>query len=254
MHEKRISDFEREDFEQLHILLLKWSSFLGIKEVPSDENMFNMVFFIKENFDNFTLAMVKDAFTKAIARKLPNVNPEHYQNFSPLYVGGILTAYYNYTERARKAYIAASSKVEEDQFKVSESDAEKGMPELVASLVEDPERIGVSGEVVYDYLVKLELLELSNEEKKEIMGKAKVEALQRAKTTLKKGVKLNKLLKSIENHPKSKDAMVISLCKKIGLSIYLDKLGQDGRKKLLENVQLKSDERLKIMQEQEQAS
>ena len=80
MHEKRISDFEREDFEQLHILLLKWSSFLGIKEVPSDENMFNMVFFIKENFDNFTLAMVKDAFTKAIARKLPNVNPEHYQN------------------------------------------------------------------------------------------------------------------------------------------------------------------------------
>ena len=86
------------------------------------------------------------------------------------------------------------------------------------------------------------------------MGKAKVEALQRAKTTLKKGVKLNKLLKSIENHPKSKDAMVITLCKKIGLSIYLDKLGQDGRKKLLENVQLKSDERLKIMQEQEQAS
>ena len=193
----------------------------------------------------------KEAFNLAIARKLPNVEPEHYQNFSPVYVGGILKAYYDYTERARRAYISASGKVDADQFVVKKSDAEEGMPSLVKLCVEDPERIGTSGEVVYDYLVELKLLELSNEEKKEIMEKAKRKATEDAKNEH-KGARLNKLLNSIEKHPKSKNGKVITLCKKMGLSIYLDKLGSEGRNNLLKNVESKSNERLATLRKQEQ--
>lgn len=251
MQEKRIKDFDGEDFRNLHIVLLKWSKFLGIKEVPDEEQIVMLIIFVKEHFNNFTIPMVKEAFNLAIARKLPNVEPEHYQNFSPVYVGGILKAYYDYTERARRAYISASGKVDADQFVVKKSDAEEGMPSLVKLCVEDPERIGTSGEVVYDYLVELKLLELSNEEKKDIMEKAKLKAIEAAKKQH-KGASLNKLLNSITKHPKSKDGKVISLCKKMGLSIYLDKLGSEGRNNLLKNVESKSNERLAALRKQEQ--
>ena len=251
MQDKKIKDFDKEDFRNLHIIFLKWAKFLGIKEVPDEEQIVMLIIFVREHFNNFTIPMVKDAFNLAIARKLPNVEPEHYQNFSPVYVGGILKAYYDFTERARRAYLSASGNVDADQFEVKKSDVEQGMPALVKLCLEDPERIGTSGQVVYDYLVELQLLELSNEEKKGIMEQAKIKATEDAKKEL-KGESLNKILKSIDKHPKSKDTKVITLCKKIGLSIYLDKLGSEGRNNLLKNVESKSNDRLATLRKQEQ--
>jgi hypothetical protein len=249
MREKPIRDFDADDFKSLHILLLKWAKFLGIKEAPDEEQIVMLIIFLREHFNNFTLSMVKDAFNLAIARKLPNIDPEHYQNFSPVYVSGILKAYYDYTERARKAFISASKKAEANEFKISKEDAEKEMPMLVRSCIEDPSKIGISGEVVYDYLVELELLSLTYDEKIEIMKRAK-EQVKSDILSEKKGEKnIKNLIQSIEAHPKKKNQKVIVMSKKMGLSIHLDKLGDKGRGELLQQVQKKSDERLKIMRE-----
>ena len=77
MKEKRIKDFDSDDLTALHILLLKWAKFLGIKEAPEEEQIVMLIIFVKDHYSNFTLSMVKDAFNLAIARKLPNIDPEH---------------------------------------------------------------------------------------------------------------------------------------------------------------------------------
>jgi hypothetical protein len=248
MNQKRIHEFEPDDFKNLHILFLKWAKFLGIKEAPDEEHIIMLIIFVREHYNNFTMDMVKEAFNLAIARKLPNVDPEHYQNFSPMYVGGILKAYYDYTERARRAYIAASQKIEAMQNQVSPEEAESGMVRLVQECIENPKRIGLSGEVVYDYLVDTGFINFSDEEKMAILQKAK----EQAKAELVGAQKgdpntISTILKSIDAHPKKKNTAVISLCKKIGLSIYLDKLGEQGRNDLLQNLSEKSNERLEAI-------
>ena len=75
MKEKRIKDFDSDDLTALHILLLKWAKFLGIKEAPEEEQIVMLIIFVKDHYSNFTLSMVKDAFNLAIARKLPNIDP-----------------------------------------------------------------------------------------------------------------------------------------------------------------------------------
>lgn len=251
MNQKRIYEFNAEDFRNLHILFLKWAKFLGIKQAPDEEHIVMLILFVKEHYNNFSMEMIKDAFNLAIARKLPNIDPEHYQNFSPVYVGGILKVYYDYTERARRAYIAATQKLELEQNQVTPEQAELGMYNLVKECIENPKRIGLSGEVVYDYLVKLEYISYTDEEKKGILEQAK----QQAKSEVigeKSGTKsLESIIKSIDSHPKRKNSAVISLCKKIGLSIYLNKLGEKGRNELLYILAESSDERLKAIRERE---
>lgn len=252
MQEIQVKEFNAQDFTKLHILLLKWAKFLGIKETPDEEDIVMLIIFIKEHFGTFTLSMVKDAFNTAIARKLPNIDPEHYQNFSPVYVGGILKAYYDYTLKARKAYLQASQKVESESNKVLPSEGEQGMPSVVEKCVKDPDKIGIHGVVVYDYLSDIDELDLTNEEKVDITKKAKAEVIKSTKSKVKNTKQLSQLISSINLHPNKKNGEVIAMCKKIGLSVFLDKLGDEGRQDLLKNVQIKSNVRLEEMRKREQ--
>lgn len=257
MSGKRIKDFDADDFKQLHILLLKWAKFLGIKEAPDEEQIVMLIIFTTEHHKNFTLAMVKEAFNLAIARKLPNINPEHYQNFSAIYVGGIFGAYYDYTERARKAYLTAQSSIDNSENQPSPSDAESGMPTLIKECIENRNKVELSGEVVYDYLASVDLISLSSKEKLSIMKKAKVRATQQAKKSNKEGKiigDIKDILATISEHPTPKNEKVISLCKRMGLIVFLDKLGEEGRENLLKNVVIKSNDRLTAIRESEQKS
>ena len=69
--------------------------------MPQAEEIKMMVFFIKQQFGELTLSELTNAFNLAIGRKL-DIDPNHYQNFSALYVGGILNAYKEYSEGAYK--------------------------------------------------------------------------------------------------------------------------------------------------------
>lgn len=246
MNQKRIYEFNAEDFKNLHILFLKWAKFLGIKQAPEEEDIVMLILFVKEHFNNFTMEMIKEAFNLAIARRLPNIDPEHYQNFSPVYVGGILKAYYDYTERARRAYIAATHKADSEANRVTPEEAESGMYGLVKDCIENPKRIGLSGEVVYDYLVKLGYIDYTEDEKKAILEQAKQQAKAQIIGARSGEKNVESLIRAIDMHPKRKNSEVVSLCKKIGLSLYLDKLGADGREGLLVKLAQSSNERPEI--------
>jgi hypothetical protein len=247
MNQKRIYEFEADDFRNLHIVFLKWAKFLGIKEAPDEEHIVMLILFVKEHYNNFSIAMIKEAFNLAIARRLPNVDPEHYQNFSPVYVGGILKAYYDYTERARKAYIAATQKVELKQNEITPEQAELGMYNLIKECIENPKRIGLSGEVVYDYLVKTGYINYTDDEKKEILEQAKKQAKSEIIGAKSGALSVESLIKSIDAHPRKKNSSVVSMCKKIGLSVYLNKLEENGRNELLVKLAESQNERLEAV-------
>ena len=85
----KIRDLGEEGWQSVYVVLLKWCKFLGIKEAPDAEHMTDILYFIKKHFGDLTAQEVSTAFELAVAKKLA-VDPNHYQNFSPLYVGGIL--------------------------------------------------------------------------------------------------------------------------------------------------------------------
>lgn len=96
--EKKIEEFTNEDFKSLHKLLLKWGKFIGLKEAPDDEQMFMLVVFVKDNFTKMSLAEITNAFNLAIAGVL-NINVEHYNSFSPIYISKIFNAYLEHKKR-----------------------------------------------------------------------------------------------------------------------------------------------------------
>ena len=95
MFQEKLKDLPEGGWQKVYTILLKWCKFLGIKEVPDKEDMKMILFFMKKEFGDLTLDEVVNAFNLGVARKL-DIDPNHYQNFSPLYVGGILNAYKEY--------------------------------------------------------------------------------------------------------------------------------------------------------------
>ena len=82
----KIVDLDKSGFQSIYIVLLKWCKFLGIKEAPDREDMEMILMFIKKHFGDLTGTEVSTAFGLAVAKKL-DVDPNHYQNFSPCMLG-----------------------------------------------------------------------------------------------------------------------------------------------------------------------
>jgi regulator of sigma D len=238
--EKKIKDFENEDFKMLHKLLLKWGKFIGLKEAPDDEQMFMLVVFVKENFTQLSLGEITNAFNLAIAGTL-NINVEHYNSFSPIYISKIFNAYLEH----KKDVMYKMHKLEEEAAQkeknkpLSEEELEEKNKEnaiMVFTNYQSEKTIPDYGYVIYDYLIGKKLISFNKEEKTEILAEAKRMAIKDGERHLESNAtpeikqKIRESILNINQHDSKRSEVVIKYCKNIGLKRYFDSLMVDPEK------------------------
>lgn len=239
--EKLIKDFKNEDFKALHKLLLKWGKFIGLKEAPDDEQMFMLVVFVKENFTNLSLAEITNAFNLAISGTL-NINVEHYNSFSPIYVSKIFNAYLEH----KKEVMYKVHKLEDE---MAQKEREKPLtPEqleqknkenaiMVFTQYQAEKTIPDYGYVIYDYLIEKKLIKFSKEEKTEILAEAKRTAISDGERHLTTNAtpeikhQIRESIMNVNKHDSKRSEIVIKYCKHIGLKRYFDSLMVDSEKR-----------------------
>lgn len=142
--------------------------------MPTEEEKFVLLNFIRSNFGNQTPEEIKLAFELAVSGKL-EIDAKCYENFSCEYFGRIMKAYIEY---ARQETHAIPKEVEE--VKEIPSDADLKMAAINSANMYSQEMIKcqernikmnwIAGglHVLYDYLVKFGIYETSLEDKQRI--------------------------------------------------------------------------------------
>ena len=145
--------------------------------MPSEEEKFVLLNFIRSNFGNQTPEEIKLAFEWAVAGKL-GIDAKCYENFSCEYFGRIMKAYVDF---ARQETITVVK--EEEVIPEIPSDADLKMAAINSANMYSQEMIRcqernikmnwIAGglHVLYDYIVKFGIYEANEEDKKRIYSK-----------------------------------------------------------------------------------
>ena len=257
MFQEKLKDLPENGWQKVYTILLKWCKFLGIKEVPDREDMKMILFFMKKEFGDLTLDEVVNAFNLGVARKL-DIDPNHYQNFSPLYVGGILNAYKEYKKSHVGEYLEKSRAHEEkilsERNKPTEEELNQSRLDSLLSIWDDfkngeEEEVSWQAYVYYDILVDANLVDFSSEEKKEILLQAKKLCKQDAHRDVKNEFTRKRILDEINKHTaKTPNDRVINRCKLLATQQLFENLIREGLD-LRDKLNLTEDDRLEIAAE-----
>jgi len=162
-----------EDLKQV----LRYSMVLvGIRgnNMPTEEEKFVLINFIKTNFGNLTPEEIKLAFEWAVSGKL-GIDAKCYENFSCEYFGRIAKSYIDYSRQSTLTVVK-----EVEASKEIPSDADLKMAAINSANMYSQEMIRchernikmnwIAGglHVLYDYIVKFHIYETTPEDKKRI--------------------------------------------------------------------------------------
>jgi hypothetical protein len=160
---RKIRDFDsNEDLKPLIDLIGKWRFYIGIKEELSQEELFMNLNFIRENFSELNIVDINQAIDLSIKGDL-QVDVEHYQSFTPLYISKILKAYKEY--RGKVIY-AIRDKIEKVENKPIELTIDEKIEITKKSLISvfsnrEDKRFYDYGGVTYDFIRRNKLLVFS---------------------------------------------------------------------------------------------
>lgn len=256
----KIVNLNEDGFETIYMILLRWCKFLGIKEAPEQEEMMMILMFIKKNFGEMTGSELSNAFNLAVARKL-DVDPNHYQNFSPLYVGGILTAYKDYRGQHITQY---RDKLREKEEAIASEAKKPSKEELQAMRLDsllkiwdefkeaEDDEVSWQVHVYYDLMADAGLFaDVAIDEKQEITGLAKASLKQEAQK-ISQEFKRNRIIEEIDQHSaQNRSEKVLNRCKMIMTQRLFEKLVSQGLD-LREKLNLNGDDRFEATAERGQ--
>ena len=126
--EKYTNDHKQE----LAKRLMRLSFFVGIKEPLSLDELKLLVFFLCSQYPKFTSEELEQAFMMACSGKFGTF--EHYQSFSPIYIGKVINAYETSRATAYSKYKTLNQRKaneEEDQAKAQQYNPLKGAYEVI---------------------------------------------------------------------------------------------------------------------------
>lgn len=228
--EKKIKDYESQDFAELDIFLLALCKFTGISEVPDAEHRKLILSFLFDNFSDFSKAEINKAFNLALSFQLDVKDLSHYNKLSPLWISSILIAYRSYRGKELVKYnnLVAESKL-------SKTYTEKEVLDLNISTTIEKFNDYKEGGVIYDFgnvsylfLEKINLINLSSKEKADIFDEAKVKYVSELNSNKPVNAKtstltdVQKKIKEIRNGGLT--STIQSEARKIGLKNYFDDL------------------------------
>jgi hypothetical protein len=106
-------DYDNTNKQDLAKTLVQLSYFVGIKEPVSIESLKLIVNFLCSQFPHFNKDELIEAFNLSCSGKLGDF--EHFQNFSPIYIGKIINSYLAYSIDAKRKYNQSISQLRRDE-------------------------------------------------------------------------------------------------------------------------------------------
>ena len=162
---------------ELSELVSYLGAMIGMKELPSQVQSVALTDFIKGTLGRFSPDDFKIAFTLLCENKL-DTDREHFQSFSPLYLGRVMDSYSRY----RFKYI--SQQDEPEPVKMTEKEEYEFMVKSCLDAFEKYKE-GVEfydfGSVKFLFLEKNGIISLTKERKNEIYKLAEVEYFEKSK-------------------------------------------------------------------------
>tara|TARA_B110000908_G_C10249743_1_gene451155 strand:+ start:1299 stop:2015 length:717 start_codon:yes stop_codon:yes gene_type:complete len=101
---KTFKDFDNNDKQKLGVYLIAMSKFLGIKQTLDDVQRKLLVNTLCSEVKNFSFEELDKAFKMASMGKFEEIDNQHYQFLSPIYISNIINAYIKYRNGIYKKY------------------------------------------------------------------------------------------------------------------------------------------------------
>ena len=178
-HTLRISD--EQELKQV----LRYSMLLvGLRanNLPTEEERFVLINFIKSNFGNVTVSQIKMAFDLAVSGKL-GIDAKCYENFSCEYFGRIMSKFLQYS--AEETRIISQRVIEDEPLpKPSQEElkaqAIEALNMYADQLANDPNFKWLAGGLhhLYDVAKELGLIKINADDKKAIWEKTKGDVIK----------------------------------------------------------------------------
>lgn len=111
---KRFREFETKDKKDFLIYLLKLHHFLGIKEIPPNDQVKLLVTLIIDEYPTFNAFEFDKAIKMAVMGKL-EVENNPYQAITPMYISNIIKAYKSKRQKVYQKYKQIQAKIEREK-------------------------------------------------------------------------------------------------------------------------------------------
>jgi|TARA_B110000908_G_scaffold73762_1_gene88859 hypothetical protein len=231
---KKIRDFTSNDeLKPLIDLVGKWRYYIGIKEELSQEELFVNLNFIRENFNELNLVDIKQAIDLSIKGDL-EVEAEHYQNFTPLYISKILNAYKVYRGKVIYAIRDKVSKIENQPKEPTLNEKVEITKTSLESMFSNREdkRFYDYGGVTYDFIKRNSLLVFSKSLVEEAMEYGKKESVKEIRKSTYADV-IQSSNKNYNNAKEKKDSVIRNSARNYVVQKWLNSFSEESFNKFL---------------------
>ena len=202
----------------------------GVKPLPTDDEIRMLVEYVAEHFYRFSLMEVDNAFNLATAGKL-DIEADHYQSFSVIYISKILNAYKRYNG---KYIIDYRKQIAEEKRKSEEPTEDDKLRLMIESILEgyhnfkEEPTYNHFGYISYDFLSNLGVINLDKDVKGVLLKQARKMAIEDLRDKKKESTNkpeklgLSNQIEEIVNDATGKQELVVRICKNLGLIHYYE--------------------------------
>ena len=234
---KRIREFKtNDDLKPLIDLVGKWRYYIGIKEELSQEELFMNITFIRENFNELNLVDIDQAINLSLKGDL-DIDVEHYQSFTPLYISKILKAYKEYRG---KVIFDIRQKINKIENVAKEPTIEERLEIAKTSLQamynqKDDKRFYDYGSVTYDFIKRNELMVMSKSLVEEALSYGKKTQQQKSRDSAYKDALMGGM-KNIANAKSQKESTIRSYARTFVVRKWLNTFDSDSFSEFLNKL------------------
>ena len=212
---KKLGNLSENEFSNLFEYLFTLTGLpIGNRPLQTERNI--LITFLKTNFPYFGVEEIRSAFEMAITDKL-SADANHNGYFSGKYIGSILSAYKKFStpilsEHFSKQQTMPIEKQIENKPECDWTETWEALKNGESAIIPAP---------VYDWAVKKEFINLTNDQKHELVAKAQTNLTFTAGTLNLPEEQVKELRKRYKN---PKDILVLNEAKKIAVREALNKL------------------------------
>jgi len=234
---KKIRDFNSNDeLKPLIDIVGKWRFYIGIREELSQEELFMNINFIRENFNELNIIDINQAINLSLKGEL-DIDVEHYQNFTPLYISKILKAYKIYKGKVMYEIRNQLSKVENEPKEPTKNEKLEITKSSLYSMFQqrNDEQFYDYGGVTYDFIKKNNLMLFSEGLVKEAMDYGNKENLKGKRDSAYKDVVLG-TSKNLTNAREKQQSNIRASARNYVVKKWLKKYDEDEFIIFLKNI------------------
>lgn len=234
---KKIRDFKsNDDLKPLIDLVGKWRYYIGIKEELSQEELFMNLNFIRENFSELNLVDINQAIDLSIKGDL-DVEVEHYQSFTPLYISRILKSYKEYRNKVIFAIREKVNKIENVPKELTLNEKVEITKTSLISMFSNREdkRFYDYGGVTYDFIKRNNLLVFSKALVEEAMNFGKKNSIKEIRKSTYADV-IQKSNKNYNNAKEKRESIIRNSARNYVVQKWLNSFTEETFNKFLETI------------------